>query len=152
MGLGEQALMHGVWRKPRRDGIRPHQFRLDRQTEAFVGKPAQGILGGKQLADLSGRVGERRRHGMPAIKDHAALLGAGALTAKIRTGGLPAPVRIAAESVFPRVLHRPGSAASDSDIAAPIARSALSAKGMEAGEGLWAAAVESGETRARRDG
>jgi hypothetical protein len=78
---------------------------------------------------MTGRVGKRRRHGMPAIKNDAALLGTGTLAAKIRGVLPPTLVRIPPESVFPPVLHRPCSATNDKDIAAPIARSALSAKG-----------------------
>jgi hypothetical protein len=66
---------------------------------------------------------------MPAIKNDAALLGADTLPAKIPAGGPPALVRIPPEGVFPRVPHRPCSEINDKDIAAPIARSALSAKG-----------------------
>jgi hypothetical protein len=80
---------------------------------------------------MTGRVGERRRHGMPAIKNDAALLGADTLPAKIPAGGPPALVPTPPESVLPRVLHRPCSEISDKDIAAPIARSALSAKSVE---------------------
>jgi hypothetical protein len=86
------------------------------------------------------------------------LLGAGALSAKIPAGRPSALVRIPPESVFPRVLHRPCSATSDKDIAAPIARSALSAKSVEgwcrsgakAIEGRWKGAGRPVEGRRSR--
>jgi hypothetical protein len=48
----------------------------------------------------------------------------------------------ATESVFPRVLHRPDSATSKSAIIAPIARSALSAKGQGKTDADRAAAAQ----------
>ena len=39
IGLDKEALMHGVRRKPCRDGIGPHQFGLDGKPKAFLGEP-----------------------------------------------------------------------------------------------------------------
>ena len=69
IGLGEQALMHRIGRKPRGDGVGPHQFRLDRQRDPFVGQPPRGVFSRPELADTACRIGERSRDGMPAVQD-----------------------------------------------------------------------------------
>ena len=51
IGLGEQALMHGVGRQPRRDRVRPHHFRRDRRRDAVLGETAQRVLGRQQPAE-----------------------------------------------------------------------------------------------------
>ena len=58
--------MHGIGRQPLGDGRRPHDLRRGR--DALLGEAAGGILGGEQLADLAGGIGQRRRHRVPAVE------------------------------------------------------------------------------------
>ena len=75
IGLGDQALMHGIGRQPRCERIGPHQLRLDRQRHAVLGETANRILRRQQFADAARRIGERCGDRVPAIKnDRAARL------------------------------------------------------------------------------
>ncbi len=69
IGLGEQSLMHGVRRELRRNRLRPHQFRRQRRLDAFLRQAPQRVFGRQQPAEVPRRIGERRRHGVPAVKD-----------------------------------------------------------------------------------
>ena len=58
---------------------------LRRGRDAFLGEAAGGVLGGEELADLAGRVLQRRLHGVPAVEHGQVVrpqaLAAGALEA-----------------------------------------------------------------------
>jgi hypothetical protein len=69
IGLGQQALMHGVRTKPPVDHIGPHDFRGHAGVDMVVGQAPGGVFGQPQLADLALRIGQRRRHRVPAIED-----------------------------------------------------------------------------------
>ena len=69
IGLGEQALMHGVRRQPRRKRPRPHHVRRQRQRDILLGEAPQRVLGDVKLADMARRIGKRRRDRVPAVED-----------------------------------------------------------------------------------
>ncbi|MGY4377209.1 hypothetical protein ACVWZ3_004848 [Bradyrhizobium sp. i1.3.6] len=69
VGLGQQALVHGVGRQQAVDLLGPDDLGRDAGRDVFVRKPLCGVLGQRQLADLPLRVGERHGHGVPAIED-----------------------------------------------------------------------------------
>ena len=52
IGLGQQALMHGVGAEPLVDRTRPDDLGRDAGVDVFVGKPLRGVLGQQQFADL----------------------------------------------------------------------------------------------------
>ena len=93
IGLGQQALMHGVRTEPLVDQARPHDFRRHAGVDIVVGEPPGGIFGQPQLANLALRIGQRRRHRVPAIQDDRPV-GAGVAVAPGRpAAGFAALVR-----------------------------------------------------------
>ena len=69
IGLRQQALMHGVRAEPLVDQVRPHDFRGHAGVDVVVGQPPRGVFGQQQLANLALRIGQRRRHRVPAIEN-----------------------------------------------------------------------------------
>ena len=69
IGLGEQALMHGVRAELLVDLARPHYFGCYAGIDIFLGKTPLGILGEEKPADPALRIGQRHRHRVPAIEN-----------------------------------------------------------------------------------
>ncbi len=66
IGLEIEPLMDRIGRQPFGNGRRPDD--VGRRRDAFLGEAAGGVLGGEELADLAGRVLQRRLHGVPAVE------------------------------------------------------------------------------------
>ena len=81
--LGQQALMHGVRAEPLVDQARPDDFRSHAGVDMVVGEAPGGIFGEPQLANPALRIGQRRRHRVPAIQ-HDRPVGAGVAVAPRR--------------------------------------------------------------------
>ena len=56
IGLGEQALMHRVWSKPRIDITGPYDLRRERQSDVLFAEPMDGIFREDQLANFAARI------------------------------------------------------------------------------------------------
>jgi len=68
IGLGQQALMHGIRTEPLVDQARPHDFRGHAGVDMVVGEPPRGIFGEPQFTNPALRIGQRRCHRVPAIQ------------------------------------------------------------------------------------
>jgi hypothetical protein len=87
--------MHGVRREPRRERIRPHHLGRDGDGNAFIGEPAQRVLGREQAANAALGIGERRGDGVPAVEDD--------LIARLAPRAPIAAARRAAARFWPRL-------------------------------------------------
>ena len=91
IGFRQQALMHGIRAEPLVDQARPHDFRRHAGVDILVGQPPRGVFGQQQFANLALRIGQRRRHRVPAIQDDRPV-GAGVAVAPGRpAAGFAAP-------------------------------------------------------------
>ena len=69
LGLRQQALMHGVRTQPVVDHARVDDFRGDAELDLVVGQPLGGVFRQPQLANPALRIGQCRRHRVPAIQN-----------------------------------------------------------------------------------
>src|SRR3954454_14892141 len=61
--------MHGVGAEALVDDMGPDDFRGDAGVDVVLGETPRRVFGQPQFADPALRIGERRRHRMPAIED-----------------------------------------------------------------------------------
>src|SRR5258708_29540995 len=61
--------MHGVRTEALVDQRRPHDFRRHAGIDVVVGQTPSGVFGEQQLANLTLRIGQRRRYRVPAIQN-----------------------------------------------------------------------------------
>ena len=87
--------MHGVGAEQAVDLGGPDDLRRDAGGNVLLGQPPRRVLGQQQLADPPLRIGERERHGMPAIEDRRAV---GAVS-RSRKAGLVAAAAFLAEGL-----------------------------------------------------